>query len=80
MWINKFGFIAINQKSPKDITEGILLLAENLNTKLCFGFCRRFPAWLGLFKKAEIRLSEIGQRIRPTRPCRWSILISILME
>jgi hypothetical protein len=24
MWINKFGFIAINQKSPKDITEGIL--------------------------------------------------------
>ena len=26
MWINKFGFIAINQKSPKDITEGILFM------------------------------------------------------
>jgi hypothetical protein len=26
MWINKFGFIAINQKSPKDITEGILFI------------------------------------------------------
>jgi hypothetical protein len=25
MWINKFGILAINQKSPKDITEGILL-------------------------------------------------------
>ena len=24
MWINKFGILAINQKSPKDITEGIL--------------------------------------------------------
>jgi hypothetical protein len=26
MWINKFGILAINQKSPKDITEGILFL------------------------------------------------------
>ena len=25
MWINKFGILTINQKSPKDITEGILL-------------------------------------------------------
>jgi hypothetical protein len=24
MWINKFGIRAINQKSPNDITEGIL--------------------------------------------------------
>ena len=24
MWINKFGILAINQKSLKDITEGIL--------------------------------------------------------
>jgi hypothetical protein len=30
MWINKFGFIAINQKSPKDITEGILFTVEFL--------------------------------------------------
>ncbi len=25
MWINKFGILEINQKSPKDITEGNLL-------------------------------------------------------
>ena len=32
MWINKFGFLPINQKSPKDITEGILfpLITRNV--------------------------------------------------
>jgi hypothetical protein len=33
MWINKFGFLAINQKSPKDITEGILFLRLPLETR-----------------------------------------------
>jgi hypothetical protein len=53
MWINKFiGILAINQKSPKDITEGILLvfLRPNIRQKamemeeetLCFRDISRF--------------------------------------
>ena len=30
----------------------------------------RYGGDRGLFKKAEIRISEIWQRMRPTRPCR----------
>jgi hypothetical protein len=44
------------------------ILAENLNTKLGFGLLQAILGMIGLFKKAEIRLSEIWQRMRPTRP------------
>jgi hypothetical protein len=40
MWINKFiGILAINQKSPKDITEGILFNQEfNISFDIDSGF------------------------------------------
>ena len=71
MWINKFGFIAINQKSPKDITEGILLpplhqasvsyyfpdsIAYCFQDRVCFFIQRR-----NSHDQSEIRVKAIMQ-------------------
>jgi hypothetical protein len=45
MWIKKFGILAINQKSPKDITEGILFISIqccSVALKSCIGIFSEF--------------------------------------
>jgi hypothetical protein len=56
MWIKKFiGILAINQKSPKDITEGILLQILSISLK----FKSIIIVFLKGFKKKE---PSAGQR------------------